>query len=180
MVIKFGSYSVTLLALFNFLCSRGSAFPALGGYSELRLGDAIGLDVKSVEERSLLPSDTDSDTSDSEKLFYQLSANFPSRVTRHSDGLFTSEFSKILSREAARRYLAKLKGKRTGTNISFAGLNSLGAPKREIDDAFADNYSRFQREVALKKLIDNLLNSKKSLEDLNLDNLLDTVSVGEN
>ncbi|XP_072906240.1 VIP peptides-like isoform X3 [Hemitrygon akajei] len=151
MVIKFGSYSVTLLALFNFLCSRGSAFPALGGYSELRLGDAIGLDVKSVEERSLLPSDTDSDTSDSEKLFYQLSANFPSRVTRHSDGLFTSEFSKILSREAARRYLAKLKGKRTG----------LGAPKREIDDAFADNYSRFQREVALKKLIDNLLNSKK-------------------
>ncbi|XP_059841276.1 VIP peptides-like [Hypanus sabinus] len=170
MVIKFGSYSVTLLALFNFLCSRGSAFPALGGYSELRLGDAIGLDVKSVEERSLLPSDTDSDASDSENLFYQLSANFPSRVTRHSDGLFTSEFSKILSREAARRYLAKLKGKRTG----------LGASKREVDDIFGDNYSRIQKEIMLKKMIDNLLNSKRSLEDLNLDNLLDTVPVGEN
>ncbi|XP_062911033.1 VIP peptides-like [Mobula hypostoma] len=169
MVIKFGSYSVTLLALFNFLCSRGSAFPALGGYSDLRLRDAIGLDGESIEERSPLPSDTGSDISDSDKLFYHFSANLP-RATRHSDGLFTSELSKILSREAARRYLARLKGKRT----------RLGAPKREVDDIFGDNYSRIQKDLAVKKYIDNLLNSKRSLEDLNLDNLLDTLPVGEN
>ncbi|XP_051868957.1 VIP peptides-like [Pristis pectinata] len=113
MVIRFDSQSVTLFALLSVLCSRGSAFPALGSYSDLRLGDAVGFDEQGKTDRSHLPLKTDDDIDqsplfDSENL-YRRSETFP-RVTRHSDGLFTSEYSKALGKIAARKYLESLRG----------------------------------------------------------------------
>ncbi|XP_051868956.1 VIP peptides-like [Pristis pectinata] len=177
MVIRFDSQSVTLFALLSVLCSRGSAFPALGTYSNLRLGDAVGFDEQSKADRSHLPLKTDDDIYqsplfDSEKL-YRRSETFP-RVTRHSDGLFTSEYSKVLGQMAARKYLESLMGKRVGAQAGQVPA------KRYADAVFTDDYSRMQKQMALKNYIDNLLTNKRSHEELNPDNLSDTAPLGEN
>ncbi|XP_041031582.1 VIP peptides [Carcharodon carcharias] len=178
MVIRLSSHFVTFFALCNVLYSRGSGFPVLGTYSNLRLGNAVGLDGQSNEDQSQSPAKSDSDIyqsplSDSDQLYYQLSAGIP-RTTRHADGLFTSEYSKLLGQLSARRYLESLIGKRVGA------LDEQIPVKRHSDAVFTDNYSRIRKQMAVKKYINTLLAGKRSQEDLNPTNLSDTPPIVEN
>ncbi|XP_067900282.1 VIP peptides [Heterodontus francisci] len=178
MVIRFSSHFVTLFALLNVLFSRGSGFPALGTYSNLRLGNTVGFDGQSSEDQSQSPVKADSDIyqsplTDSDKLYYQLSAGIP-RTTRHADGLFTSGYSKLLGQLSARRYLESLIGKRV------SALDEQIPVKRHSDAVFTDNYSRIRKQMAVKKYINSLLAGKRSQEELNSANLSDTAPLVEN
>ncbi|XP_078262031.1 VIP peptides-like isoform X2 [Rhinoraja longicauda] len=143
-----------------------------------RLGDAVGFDGQGEEDRPQLPLGFDNDiyqspTVDSEKLYYQLSANFP-RTTRHTDGLFTSEYSKMLGQLSARRYLESLIGKRVSAQDDEV------PSKRHTDSVFTDNYSRIRKKIAMKKYIERLLNGRRSREEMNSADLSDTEPLGEN
>ncbi|XP_038672865.1 VIP peptides-like isoform X1 [Scyliorhinus canicula] len=177
MVIRFSSHFVTLFILLNVLYQRGSGFPSLGTYSNLRLGN-VGLDGQSDEDQSQSPGKADSDIyqspfSDSDQLYYQLSQAIP-RTTRHADGLFTSEYSKLLDQLSARKYLESLIGKRVSAS------NENIPVKRHSDAVFTDNYSRIRKQMAVKKYINSLLAGKRSQEDLNPANLSDTPPIVDN
>ncbi|XP_078086645.1 VIP peptides [Mustelus asterias] len=178
MVINPSSHFLMLFILLNVLYSRGSGFPALGTYSTLRLGNAVGLDGQSNEDQSQSPVKTDSDIyqsplSDNDQLYYQLSPGIP-RTTRHADGVFTSEYSKLLGQLSARRYLESLIGKRV------SALDEQIPVKRHSDAVFTDNYSRIRKQMAVKKYINSLLAGKRSQEDLTPANLSDTPPLVEN
>uniref|UniRef100_UPI00398EC018 VIP peptides isoform X1 n=1 Tax=Pristiophorus japonicus TaxID=55135 RepID=UPI00398EC018 len=178
MVIRFSSHLVTLFALLNVLCSRGSGFPALGTYSNLRLGHSVGFDGQTDEDESQLPVKADSDIyqsplSEGDKLYYQFPAGIP-RTTRHADGLFTSGYSKLLGQLSARRYLESLMGKRVGA------LDEQTPVKRHSDALFTDSYSRIRKQMAAQKYLNNLLAGKRSQEELNTANLADTPPLVEN
>ncbi|XP_055495099.1 VIP peptides-like isoform X2 [Leucoraja erinacea] len=174
MVITFDSHSLTLFVLFGVLWSQGSA---VGSDPSSRLGDVVGFDGQSEEDRPQLPLEIDNDIYqspivDSEKLYYQLSANLP-RTTRHTDGLFTSEYSKMLGQLSARKYLESLIGKR-------ASAQDDDVPsKRHTDSIFTDNFSRIRKKMAVKKYIERLMNIRRSREELNSANLSDTEPLGE-
>ncbi|XP_055495101.1 VIP peptides-like isoform X3 [Leucoraja erinacea] len=156
MVITFDSHSLTLFVLFGVLWSQGSA---VGSDPSSRLGDVVGFDGQSEEDRPQLPLEIDNDIYqspivDSEKLYYQLSANLP-RTTRHTDGLFTSEYSKMLGQLSARKYLESLIGKR-------ASAQDDDVPsKRHTDSIFTDNFSRIRKKMAVKKYIERLMNIRR-------------------
>ncbi|XP_069792209.1 VIP peptides-like [Narcine bancroftii] len=169
MVIGFGSHSVTLFALLSVLCSQGSGFPALGSYSSLRQTHLIH---NHPEANGNVIAGAQMNR-DSEKLYYQLSANLPSRTTRHADGLFTSGYSKLLGQLSARRYLESLIGKRV------SGQDEEIPTKRHSDAIFTDNYSRIRKQMAVKKYIDNLLTGKRSQEELISDHVSDSAPLGE-
>ncbi|XP_048392383.1 VIP peptides isoform X1 [Stegostoma tigrinum] len=178
MVIRLSSHVLTLFALLNVFGSRTSGFPALGTYSHLRLGNAAGFDGQSREDQSQPPVKGDSDIyqsplSDSDKLYYQLSASIP-RATRHADALFTSGYSKLLGQLSARKYLESLMGKRVSTQ------DEQNPVKRHSDAVFTDNYSRIRKQMALKKYINGLLAGKRSQEELNSANLSDNTPLVEN
>ncbi|XP_038672892.1 VIP peptides-like [Scyliorhinus canicula] len=134
MVIRFSSHFVTLFILLNVLYSRGSGFPSLGTYSNLRLGNAVALDGESNEDQLQSPVKTDSDMNQS-----------PLRTTRHADGLFNSKYRKLLAKLAARKYLESLIGKEAGAS------NGNITVKRDSDAVFMDNYSRIRKQMAVKK-----------------------------
>ncbi|XP_038672879.1 VIP peptides-like isoform X2 [Scyliorhinus canicula] len=162
MVIRFSSHFVTLFILLNVLYQRGSGFPSLGTYSNLRLGN-VGLDGQSDEDQSQSPGKADSDIyqspfSDSDQLYYQLSQAIP-RTTRHADGLFTSEYSKLLDQLSARKYLESLIGKRVSAS------NENIPVKRHSDAVFTDNYSRIRKQMAVKKYINSLLAGKRRIAE---------------
>ncbi|XP_067844645.1 VIP peptides isoform X2 [Heptranchias perlo] len=176
MVIRLSSHFVSLFALLNVLCSRGTGFPALGTYSNLRLGNTVGIDGQTDEDQLPVKAESDvyqSPLPDSDKLYYQLSAGIP-RTTRHADGLFTSGYSKLLGQLSARRYLESLIGKRV------SALDEQTPVKRHSDAVFTDNYSRIRKQMAVKKYLNSLLAGKRSQEELNLANLSDTSPFVEN
>ncbi|XP_078262028.1 VIP peptides-like [Rhinoraja longicauda] len=167
MVISFDSHSLTLFALLSVLCSQGSGFPALGSYPGLRLGDAVGFDGQGEEDRPQLPLGFDNDiyqspTVDSEKLHYQLSANFP-RTKPHTDGLFTSEYSKMQAQLSARKYLESLIG---------------GRPTRHTDGLFTSEYSKMLGQLSARRYLESLIGKRVSTENLVIRS--DTDQPGEN
>ncbi|XP_072436255.1 VIP peptides-like [Chiloscyllium punctatum] len=100
MMIRLSSHFLTLFALLNVFCSRTSGFAALGTSSHLGLRNAVGFDGQSSEDQSQSPVRAESDVSqnplsDSDKVYYQLSASMP-RAKRHSDAIFNKDYSKLL------------------------------------------------------------------------------------
>ncbi|ELK09323.1 VIP peptide [Pteropus alecto] len=77
---------------------------------------------------------------------------------RHADGVFTSDFSRLLGQLSAKKYLESLIGKRVGNNIS----DDQGPIKRHSDAVFTDNYTRLRKQMAVKKYLNSILNGKRS------------------
>ncbi|XP_007904534.1 VIP peptides [Callorhinchus milii] len=178
MVIRLSSHLVTMLALLNVFCSRGSGLPALGNYSNLRLGNTVSLDGQSEDDPSQFRMKQESDIypgslTANDKLYYQLLQGVP-RTTRHADGLFTSGYSKLLGQQSARKYLESLMGKRVST------LDEQEPVKRHSDALFTDNYSRIRKQMAVKKYLNSMLAGKRSQEELNTADLPDAPQYDEN
>ncbi|KAG8547114.1 hypothetical protein GDO81_029066 [Engystomops pustulosus] len=75
------------------------------------------------------------------------------RVQRHSDAIFTSEYSKLLQREAARKYLESVLNPKRST------------VERHSDAIFTSEYSKLLQREAARKYLESLLNPKRSLSD---------------
>lgn len=82
------------------------------------------------------------------------------RNARHADGIFTSDFSRLLGQLSAKKYLESLIGKRVGNNIS----EDQGPIKRHSDAVFTDNYTRLRKQMAVKKYLNSILNGKRSTD----------------
>ncbi|XP_043542640.1 VIP peptides-like isoform X4 [Chiloscyllium plagiosum] len=142
-----------------------------------RLRNAVGFDGQSSEDQSQSPVRADSDiyqnpSSDSDKVYYQLSASMP-RAKRHSDAIFTNEYSKLLGEIAARKYLESLMGKRT--------QDEHNASKRHSDAVFTHMYTTLLQEKAAKEFLERIANGQtSSQQDPNSADTLDNPSPVEN
>lgn len=79
---------------------------------------------------------------------------------RHADGVFTSDFNRLLGQLSAKKYLESLVGKLDSNNISA----DQGLIKRHSDAVFTDNYTRLRKQMAVKKYLNSILNGKRSTE----------------
>ncbi|XP_062981506.1 VIP peptides [Elgaria multicarinata webbii] len=154
------------------LCSQAAALPPLGTYSTMRLGNRLPFEGASESEHaqaSLKPEADILQTTlpENDKFYFDVSRALD-RNARHSDGLFTSMYSKYLRELAVRRYLD-----------SLLGVGNSSPPveqppvKRHSDAVFTDNYSRFRKQMAVKKYLNSVLAGKRSQEELNPSNLRD-------
>ncbi|XP_048344571.1 VIP peptides [Sphaerodactylus townsendi] len=156
--------SFTLLCI---LCSRALALPPLESYSALRLGNRMPFDGASESDQAQGSLKLEADIlqttlPDNDKLYYDISRALD-RNTRHTDGLFTSEYSRMLGQLTAQKYLDSLIGKRTGNE------NLPEEEKRHSDGLFTDNYSRLRKQMATKKYLDSLFLGKRRPSEDNLD-----------
>lgn len=87
------------------------------------------------------------------------------RNTRHVDGIFTSEYSKLLGKLSAKKYLESLIGKR----VSIKDSEDQGPTKRHSDAVFTDNYTRLRKQMAVKKYLNSILNGKRSSDGESVD-----------
>ncbi|XP_043542638.1 VIP peptides-like isoform X2 [Chiloscyllium plagiosum] len=145
-------------------------------WATIRLRNAVGFDGQSSEDQSQSPVRADSDiyqnpSSDSDKVYYQLSASMP-RAKRHSDAIFTNEYSKLLGEIAARKYLESLMGKRT--------QDEHNASKRHSDAVFTHMYTTLLQEKAAKEFLERIANGQTSQQDPNSADTLDNPSPVEN
>nr|XP_033794900.1 VIP peptides [Geotrypetes seraphini]XP_033794901.1 VIP peptides [Geotrypetes seraphini] len=160
--------SFTLVSILYF---RAHALSTLGTYSAMRLGNRLPFDGPSEPDQitGSLKSDTDilqSTLPKNDKLYVDVNRAL-SRTARHTDGIFTSNYSKFLGELAARKYLESLIGKR-GSN----SFNEEQMPdKRHADAIFTENYSRLRKQMAVKKYINSVLNGKRSEEEIKTANL---------
>ncbi|XP_041105276.1 VIP peptides-like isoform X2 [Polyodon spathula] len=100
---------------------------------------------------------------------------YTARTTRHADGLFTSEYSKLLGQLSAKQYLESLIGKRVSNNF----LEEQIPVKRHSDSIFTDNYSRFRKQMAVKKYLNSVLTGKRSHEEMNPASLQEEATLSE-
>ncbi|XP_041105275.1 VIP peptides-like isoform X1 [Polyodon spathula] len=166
------SQLLLLLALCSVLYSKTLGLPALGTYTA-RLGNTMTLDGDSESDWAKGLSKQDS-VPESYKLYYDL-ANAVARTTRHADGLFTSEYSKLLGQLSAKQYLESLIGKRVSNNF----LEEQIPVKRHSDSIFTDNYSRFRKQMAVKKYLNSVLTGKRSHEEMNPASLQEEATLSE-
>ncbi|XP_011361002.1 VIP peptides [Pteropus vampyrus] len=134
------------LIVLSVLFSQTSAWPLFEAPS-LR----IPLEEESELDRASLKPDTD---------ILQNAFAENDRNARHADGVFTSDFSRLLGQLSAKKYLESLIGKRVGNNIS----DDQGPIKRHSDAVFTDNYTRLRKQMAVKKYLNSILNGKRSAD----------------
>ncbi|XP_006140060.1 VIP peptides isoform X2 [Tupaia chinensis] len=144
-----------LLTLFSTLFSQTLAWPLFGAPSALRLGDRIPFDEANELDPVSLKADTDILQN---VLAENDSPYYVSRNARHADGVFTSDYSRLLGQLSAKKYLESLIGKRVSTNISEDPVPI----KRHSDAVFTDNYTRLRKQMAVKKYLNSILNGKRS------------------
>lgn len=147
-----------LLLLFSVLFSPTLAWPLFGAPSALRLGDRTPYGGENEPDQASLKADTDilqNVLAENDTPYYDASRN-----TRHADGVFTSDYSRLLSQLSAKKYLESLVGKRIGSDIS----EGQGPIKRHSDAVFTDNYTRLRKQMAVKKYLNSILNGKRSTE----------------
>ncbi|XP_070112538.1 VIP peptides isoform X3 [Equus caballus] len=148
---------LVLLTLCSMLFSQTLAWPLFGAPSALsRLGDRISFEEANEPDQVSLKADTDilqNVLAENDKPYYDVSRN-----TRHADGVFTSDFSRLLGQISAKKYLESLIGKRVSNNIS----EDQGPIKRHSDAVFTDNYTRLRKQMAVKKYLNSILNGKRS------------------
>ncbi|XP_036270326.1 VIP peptides [Pipistrellus kuhlii] len=149
---------ILLLLLSSTLFSQTLAWPLFGAPSALRLGDRISYEGEDEPDQASLKVDTDilqNALAENGTPYYDASRN-----TRHADGVFTSDYSKLLGQLSAKKYLESLVGKRFGNDIS----EGQGPIKRHSDAVFTDNYTRLRKQMAVKKYLNSILNGKRSTE----------------
>ncbi|XP_006185524.2 VIP peptides [Camelus dromedarius] len=149
---------LVLLTLFSVLFSQTLAWPLFGEPSALRMGDRIPFEGANEPDQVSLKADTDvlqNALVEDDTPYYDLS-----RYARHADGVFTSDFSRLLGQLSAKKYLESLIGKRVSHSIS----EDQGPIKRHSDAVFTDNYTRLRKQMAVKKYLNSILNGKRSSE----------------
>uniref|UniRef100_A0ABI7Y6M4 Glucagon / GIP / secretin / VIP family domain-containing protein n=2 Tax=Felis catus TaxID=9685 RepID=A0ABI7Y6M4_FELCA len=149
---------LVLLMLVSMLFSQMLAWPLFGAPSSLRLDDRIPLEGANEPEQVSLKVDTDilqNALAENDTPYYDVSRN-----ARHADGVFTSDFSRLLGQLSAKKYLESLIGKRVGNSIT----EDQGPIKRHSDAVFTDNYTRLRKQMAVKKYLNSILNGKRSSE----------------
>ncbi|XP_026912401.1 VIP peptides isoform X2 [Leopardus geoffroyi] len=150
------SQPLVLLMLVSMLFSQMLAWPLFGAPSSLRLDDRIPLEGANEPEQVSLKVDTDilqNALAENDTPYYDVSRN-----ARHADGVFTSDFSRLLGQLSAKKYLESLIGKRVGNSIT----EDQGPIKRHSDAVFTDNYTRLRKQMAVKKYLNSILNGKRS------------------
>ncbi|XP_045861659.1 VIP peptides isoform X1 [Meles meles] len=150
------SQLLVLLTLVSMLFSHTLAWPLFGAPSVLRLDDRIPLEEANEPDQVSLKVDTDTlqnALAENDTPYYDVSRN-----TRHADGVFTSDFSRLLGQLSAKKYLESLIGKRVGLS------EDRGPIKRHSDAVFTDNYTRLRKQMAVKKYLNSILNGKRSSE----------------
>ncbi|XP_024905254.1 VIP peptides isoform X2 [Pteropus alecto] len=136
------------LIVLSVLFSQTSAWPLFEAPS---LSDRIPFEGANELDRVSLKPDTD---------ILQNAFAENDRNARHADGVFTSDFSRLLGQLSAKKYLESLIGKRVGNNIS----DDQGPIKRHSDAVFTDNYTRLRKQMAVKKYLNSILNGKRSAD----------------
>ncbi|KAM9666821.1 VIP peptides [Trichechus inunguis] len=157
------SQLLLLLTLCSVFFSHTLAWPLLRAPPSLRLGDRIPFEGASEPDQVSLRTDTDilqNAFADNDTPYYDVSRN-----ARHADGVFTSDYSRLLGQLSARKYLESLIGKRVSNNIS----EDNSPIKRHSDAVFTDNYTRLRKQMAVKKYLNSILNGKRSSEGESLD-----------
>ncbi|KAI5773792.1 VIP protein [Gulo gulo luscus] len=150
------SQLLVLLTLISMLFSHTLAWPLFGAPSVLRLDDRIPLEEANEPDQVSLKVDTDilqNALAENDTPYYDVSRN-----ARHADGVFTSDFSRLLGQLSAKKYLESLIGKRVGLS------EDRGPIKRHSDAVFTDNYTRLRKQMAVKKYLNSILNGKRSSE----------------
>ncbi|XP_006882808.1 PREDICTED: VIP peptides isoform X2 [Elephantulus edwardii] len=145
-----------LLALCS-VFSHTLAWPLFRAPPSLRLGDRIPLELANEPDQVSLQADTDflqNALAENDTPYYDVSRN-----ARHADGVFTSDYSRLLGQLSAKKYLESLIGKRV-SNISEDNTPI----KRHSDAVFTDNYTRLRKQMAVKKYLNSILNGKRSSE----------------
>ncbi|XP_044532505.1 VIP peptides [Gracilinanus agilis] len=154
------------LMFLSVLCSQTLALP-FGTYSIMsRLGNGLLFDGPNEPDQNLgflrVENDNlESSLPENDLSFFDASRPM-NRNSRHADGLFTSDYSKLLSQLSAKKYLESIIGKRVSDNLEKG--NSL--LKRHSDAVFTDGYTRLLKQMAMRKYLDSILNGKRSDEDL--------------
>ncbi|XP_004702000.1 VIP peptides [Echinops telfairi] len=147
-----------LLTLCSVLFSHTLAWPLFAAPLSLRLGDRTPLEGANEPDQVSLKADTGilhDALTENETPYYDVARN-----ARHADGVFTSDYSRLLGQLSAKKYLESLIGKRVSSNIS-----EDSAPiKRHSDAVFTDNYTRLRKQMAVKKYLNSILNGKRSSE----------------
>uniref|UniRef100_A0A8C5L0S4 Vasoactive intestinal polypeptide n=1 Tax=Jaculus jaculus TaxID=51337 RepID=A0A8C5L0S4_JACJA len=155
---------LVLLTLSSMLFSHTLAWPLFGAPSGLsRLADRGQLEGANELDQASLKADADilqNALAENDTPYYDVSRN-----ARHADGVFTSDFSRLLGQISAKKYLESLIGKRVSTNISEDRVPI----KRHSDAVFTDNYTRLRKQMAVKKYLNSILNGKRSSEGDSLD-----------
>ncbi|XP_055472030.1 VIP peptides [Psammomys obesus] len=149
---------LALLALFSVLFSHSLAWPLFGAPSAVRLDDRVQFEGAGDPDQVSLKADTDilqNALAENDTPYYDVSRN-----ARHADGVFTSDYSKLLGQISAKKYLESLIGKRISSNISEDPVPI----KRHSDAVFTDNYTRLRKQMAVKKYLNSILNGKRSSE----------------
>ncbi|XP_075409998.1 VIP peptides isoform X2 [Tenrec ecaudatus] len=144
-----------LLTLCSVLFSHTLAWPLFAAPPSLRLGDRIPFEGEN--DQVLLKADTGilhDALAENEAPYYDAARN-----ARHADGVFTSDYSRLLGQLSAKKYLESLIGKRV-SNIS----EDKAPIKRHSDAIFTDNYTRLRKQMAVKKYLNSILNGKRSNE----------------
>ncbi|XP_060061297.1 VIP peptides isoform X2 [Erinaceus europaeus] len=146
------SQQLVLLTLFSMLFSQTLAWPPFEAPPALR----TPFEGASEPDQASLQADTDilqSSLAENNTPYYDVSRN-----TRHADGVFTSDYSRLLGQLSAKKYLESLIGKRISNSIS----EDRGPIKRHSDAVFTDNYTRLRKQMAVKKYLNSILNGKRS------------------
>ncbi|XP_058939155.1 VIP peptides [Kogia breviceps] len=149
---------LVFLTLFSVLFSQTLAWPLFGAPSALRVGDRIPFEGENEPDQISLKADTDilqNALAENDTPYYDVSRN-----VRHADGVFTSDYSRLLSQLSAKKYLESLIGKRISNSIS----EDQGPIKRHSDAVFTDNYTRLRKQMAVKKYLNSILSGKRSSE----------------
>ncbi|XP_021565088.1 VIP peptides isoform X2 [Carlito syrichta] len=147
---------LVLLILLSGLFSPMLAWPVLGPPSTLRVGDRMPFEAANEPDQVSLKADTDilqNALAENDTPYYDVSRN-----ARHADGVFTSDYSRLLGQISAKKYLESLMGKRVSSNISEDPVPI----KRHSDAVFTDNYTRLRKQMAVKKYLNSILNGKRS------------------
>ncbi|XP_058290471.1 VIP peptides isoform X5 [Hylobates moloch] len=111
---------LVLLTLLSVLFSQTSAWPLYRAPSALRLGDTIPFEGANEPDQVSLKEDIDilqNALAENDTPYYDVSRN-----ARHADGVFTSDFSKLLGQLSAKKYLESLMGKRVSNIYQAHGL----------------------------------------------------------
>ncbi|XP_043542641.1 uncharacterized protein LOC122548151 isoform X5 [Chiloscyllium plagiosum] len=108
-------------------------------WATIRLRNAVGFDGQSSEDQSQSPVRADSDiyqnpSSDSDKVYYQLSASMPrtqdehNASKRHSDAVFTHMYTTLLQEKAAKEFLERIANGQTSSQQDPNSADTLDNP----------------------------------------------------
>ncbi|MBV97815.1 Pituitary adenylate cyclase-activating polypeptide, partial [Eschrichtius robustus] len=96
---------------------------------------------------------------------------YPAEERDFAHGILNKAYRKVLDQLSARKYLQTLTAKGVGGNLG-GGADDDSEPlsKRHSDGIFTDSYSRYRKQMAVKKYLAAVLGKRP--EDINTDHLL--------